>query len=81
MIEAGRALRGQELSSEGVGDSLGEGEVHSCWEPSESWDRPAFKTCDLSGDTCSLNMTNRRGKRELLAPFQCYLFSRSANVY
>lgn len=44
------------------GPAGGEG-AQSCWEPSESWDWPTFKTCDLSGVTCTLNPSNTRGKK------------------
>lgn len=39
--------------------TLGEGGVHSCQDLLESWDWPAFKTCDLLGDTCTLNPSNK----------------------
>lgn len=36
--------------------------MHNCWQPSESWGQPAFKTYDLSGDTGTLNPNHTRGK-------------------
>lgn len=47
----------QELTIEGVGDTGG-GRSAQLSGPL-SWDWPAFKTCDLSGDTCTLNPSDK----------------------